>query len=341
MNLKAGDKVRFLDEKGQGTISRFIDNRQALVQMEDGFEIPYLIAKLVPAEIPPKLQSTLKTQEEVKATPHCEAVSSGEQGLQLQGVYLVYLPLDPDFILGGNFRLMVFNMTSLHIQFSISSRHLGKFTCEFAGTLSPRQSCQIREIKSPDLERWSTLHIEVSFFNYDLFLPITPISRLLKQKAAKFFKESSFATVGLTSQPSITVDLTRTMQKGQEEEYFEETDLNRILQEKQYRPVKQYSLQSEKNSALEWEVDLHAEELDGNLRGMSNGHIIDMQLRHFQKKLDEAMAGNVRKVVFIHGVGNGRLKQEIRKILATHAGLQFHDASYSSYGFGATEVQFR
>jgi dsDNA-specific endonuclease/ATPase MutS2 len=133
-----------------------------------------------------------------------------------------------------------------------------------------------------------------------------------------------------------------TMQKGQDEEYFEEKEISKIVFDKEQKSEKRISKQSEKNnSALDWEVDLHLEELVDNIRGMNNGQMIDVQLRHFQKKLDEGFAQNIRKIVFIHGVGNGRLKQEIRKILATHKELRFHDASYGTYGFGATEVVFK
>jgi len=340
MSLKAGDKVRFLDEKGEGVITRFIDNRQVLVQMDDGFEIPYLIAKLVPAEAPAKPSPSSASRKEVEPETVYSPVASSEQAIYTDGVFLVYVPLDSGFLLSGNFRVMVFNMSSNHIQFSISSRNLGKYTCEFAGSLAPMQSCSVREIKTSDIERWATLRIEVLFYSYEPYVPREPVSRLIKQKVAKFFKESSFSSGGLTSEPSITLDLTRAMQRGQEEEYFEEKDLSRIVLEKESRVSKSLSVRSEKNnSLLEWEIDLHAEELTENLAGMSNGQIIDMQLRFFQGKLDEAIAGNIRKVVFIHGVGNGRLKGEIRKILATLKGIRYHDASYSSYGFGATEVE--
>ena len=51
------------------------------------------------------------------------------------------------------------------------------------------------------------------------------------------------------------------------------------------------------------EVDLHIEELIDDIRGMSNGEIIQIQLKHFQKKLDEAIAKKMRSIVFIHGIG--------------------------------------
>jgi dsDNA-specific endonuclease/ATPase MutS2 len=46
-----------------------------------------------------------------------------------------------------------------------------------------------------------------------------------------------------------------------------------------------------------------------------------------------------KKIVFIHGVGNGKLKHELRRILdAEYKNLRYQDASFKEYGFGATMV---
>ena len=48
MKLRIGDKVRFLNEVGEGVITRFKDKETVFVEMKDGFEIPYLCKHLVP-----------------------------------------------------------------------------------------------------------------------------------------------------------------------------------------------------------------------------------------------------------------------------------------------------
>lgn len=91
------------------------------------------------------------------------------------------------------------------------------------------------------------------------------------------------------------------------------------------------------NPANKMEIDLHIEELMDDYKRMSNAEIIQAQLRYFQKALDKAINNNYRSLTVIHGVGNGRLKQEVRNILSSN-NIQFHDASYAKYGFGATEI---
>jgi len=89
------------------------------------------------------------------------------------------------------------------------------------------------------------------------------------------------------------------------------------------------------------EVDLHIEELEDDLKGLTNGEKLRIQITRFQKELDNAIARKMNKIVFIHGVGSGRLKQEIYTILKIYEGIDFYDASYKKYGFGATEVVIR
>jgi dsDNA-specific endonuclease/ATPase MutS2 len=131
---------------------------------------------------------------------------------------------------------------------------------------------------------------------------------------------------------------------GTEELFFEKPeskniDLSKLLFQKKTsnQTVKVSKPHRSNNSAFEMEIDLHIEELQGNYKGMSNAEIIQVQLRHFQKALDEAINEHYRSLTVIHGVGNGRLKQEVHKIL-TSMNLRFHDGAYSKYGFGATEV---
>ena len=63
--------------------------------------------------------------------------------------------------------------------------------------------------------------------------------------------------------------------------------------------------------SLEKEVDLHITELVDKPEGLSNFEMLNIQLEKFENELDAAIFKNMKKIIFIHGVGNGRLKQEI------------------------------
>ena len=63
------------------------------------------------------------------------------------------------------------------------------------------------------------------------------------------------------------------------------------------------------------EVDLHINELLDNVSGLSNADILNYQMTRFREVLEENKDFKGQKIVFIHGVGNGTLKTELRKEL--------------------------
>ena len=68
--------------------------------------------------------------------------------------------------------------------------------------------------------------------------------------------------------------------------------------------------------------------------------MLDIQMSLVIKTLEESIKNNKKKrVVFIHGVGNGRLRLEIQRTLDhKYPKLKYQDASFKEYGFGATMV---
>jgi hypothetical protein len=65
---------------------------------------------------------------------------------------------------------------------------------------------------------------------------------------------------------------------------------------------------------------------------------LSYQLAYFERSLEAAIRDGKRKLIVIHGVGEGVLREEVRRILQYYDGVQFHDADMRRYGTGATEV---
>jgi len=85
------------------------------------------------------------------------------------------------------------------------------------------------------------------------------------------------------------------------------------------------------------EVDLHIENLVDSTRGMDNYDMLSLQLKTAQKKLEFAKNKKIQKVVFIHGVGKGVLKEELELLFRSYS-YNYYPASFKEYGSGATEV---
>lgn len=88
------------------------------------------------------------------------------------------------------------------------------------------------------------------------------------------------------------------------------------------------------------EVDLHAEKLIRDLRGMDNAEILQIQLQHFERAMERAVANGLHDLYVIHGYGSGKLKSEIFRILKTYGRhvKSYDNASHPRYGLGATHI---
>ncbi|WP_299228765.1 Smr/MutS family protein [uncultured Psychroserpens sp.] len=86
------------------------------------------------------------------------------------------------------------------------------------------------------------------------------------------------------------------------------------------------------------EVDLHIHKLTSNERQMTNYDMLTLQLDVAKQQLEFAIRKRIRKVVFIHGVGEGVLKMELDTLFRRYDNIKFYDADLQKYGNGATEV---
>ena len=85
-------------------------------------------------------------------------------------------------------------------------------------------------------------------------------------------------------------------------------------------------------------VDLHIDKLISFQRKLEKYEILSFQLKIAKKKLDLAILNGTKRIIFIHGVGQGILKFELEKILRLYNNLEFYPANFKEYGYGATEV---
>ena len=86
------------------------------------------------------------------------------------------------------------------------------------------------------------------------------------------------------------------------------------------------------------EVDLHIHELIASTKNMTDFEMLQLQLETAEKRLVKAIENKEKRLVFIHGIGKGRLKNELGVLFHRYRQVEFYDADFRKYGFGATEV---
>jgi len=97
-------------------------------------------------------------------------------------------------------------------------------------------------------------------------------------------------------------------------------------------------LKPKERNAPKMEVDLHINQLVNSPKGMSNHEMLNLQMDTAKRQLEFAIRKRIQKVVFIHGVGEGVLKEELKFLFGRYDNVKYYDADYQKYGLGATEV---
>ncbi|TAL56312.1 MAG: hypothetical protein EPN85_15150 [Bacteroidetes bacterium] len=107
------------------------------------------------------------------------------------------------------------------------------------------------------------------------------------------------------------------------------------MDQKEEKEIKPPKLEPEET----WEIDLHLHELIDSYQQKSDHEKLIFQLSYFKKCMNTAIMYQVKKVIFIHGVGKGTLKQEILHALKDYERIRQYDAPFKKYGHGALVVE--
>lgn len=86
-------------------------------------------------------------------------------------------------------------------------------------------------------------------------------------------------------------------------------------------------------------VDLHFDKLVDFPKNFTSREKLEIQIREARQSVDRCRKAGIKTLILIHGVGEGRLKEEVHQLLERMDRLRFFDASLAEYGRGATEVE--
>jgi hypothetical protein len=345
MILKIGDKVRFLNEVGEGYIVNFKNKEIAEVAIEAGFEIPMLISELIKVNEEPKVNKPLiiNSFEEVLMEEEKKKAPS-EHIKGEQGVFLVFEP-EVD-VFSSTYKVQMINNTSLQVLFSYSI-HKGNMDIGLAsGILEPLSAKLLHTAKRAEIDTWDNVFIQSVFHRNGAFRVIMPLDKriiikvqrltqvnLLKATPVIGFDAYHFPVIELKEE--LSLDLEK-LEQTFSAKHFREKAAQDNKKDKKIVERESNLYVNPKNGYME--VDLHIEELLDDYEGMTNGGIVQVQLKHCRKAIDKALLKRAGKLTIIHGVGNGTLKSEVRNVLRTYKDLQYYDAPADKFGYGATEV---
>jgi hypothetical protein len=353
MQYKPGDKVRFLNEKGGGTVMKIINDFMVSVAIEDGFEIPTLTSNLVLVEqgnapmavFPHETPGKVEKQPQPAPVPEDNRASSISKPSVKQaiasGVYLAYVPSDQQWLVTGNIDIYLINFTEHDTLYSFFLKQdEGGFAGIDYGVLPKESKVLIETIVHEDLNYWTSGTVQILFHKDENEKILMPVSADFRIKGSKFYREDSFHEFGLMqNRKAIIFTLCELNRIHSTVEYVlaqKEGETPVPEKAKQFRP--EAIIDRYQTAPREAEVDLHISALRDHYDQLSAQEILTIQLGTFERMLESALACNYTKLIFIHGIGNGTLKQAIIERIRDYSDIEFRTASFTRFGNGAIEL---
>jgi hypothetical protein len=347
MRIQIGSKVKFLNDVGGGIVKSFNGEKMALVETDDGFEMSVLVTELLPdatasyelnsGRALEKRESKAADETEKKPVPTFEekryTVFKGE-------VFLALVPHNENILHVSNFGLFLLNSSNYSFIYTISANDGKINTLIDTGTIGPDKRIEIEVYSQTGISKVKEFTLQGVYFKQGLLDNVAPVNNSYNIEQVSFYKIAFFHENEYFQQKALILKTDQNKEMKEAIEKLRTVDFDKVTKIKEQKEVKK-EYKSPKSQGIE-EIDLHIEEILDSTSGMSNAEIVEAQLARFETALQTAVLSNTQKIVFIHGVGNGRLRQELRKRLdRNYSNLKYQDASFKEYGFGATMVYLK
>ena len=347
MSINIGDKVKFLSETGEAKVVKLLSKSMVIIKDINDFEYQYPINELVVVEKAPQTE----VKKDYKETPEIKQhQDKNEPELKENNDSEVLFA----FIKNADkekdcFDCYLVNDSNFHIFYHLILRGENGYEKLDAEILEPNTKIVTNEITRQQINHSKEIIIQMTFFDHPYQVFHNQIERHIKIVPLNFYQEHRFLDNDFFDEKAYIFELLKEKSGSglgksiisdksfednifHKEEVFNETKTEEDAEDKSRR-------YSPRPKPLQIEVDLHINQLIDSVIGLSNAEIIKIQMDTVHKTLTDAvMNKNVGKVIFIHGIGNGTLKSMLRESLEVQYKLQYEDASFKEYGFGATMV---
>ncbi|MBN8663684.1 MAG: Smr/MutS family protein [Chitinophagales bacterium] len=340
MKYEVGDDIIVLHSNEEGKVVEIINEKMVMIEVRgvkfpaymDQIDFPYFKRftekKLFVPKKAPKVYVDQVPKE--KGQPNSIKVADG-----------VWLSLIPKFALDDFndevvelFKIHLVNRTEKALKFQYTQSFLGDPAFELSSEVLSFHDFYLHDISFGDFS-------DNPVFRF-IFEMVTPEKGKAKWfetetriKAKQLFKR--IEEMKEANEPMLSYSLFKDFPAEQVEEKFELTGLAakgfKVYEAKEARkhlpPARSV-------------IDLHMEKLMDNWQTLSNVEILGIQLAEFEKYYELAIAHHQPSLIVIHGVGTGRLRDEIHDLLKGRKEVRYFVNQYDArFGYGATEIFFQ
>jgi hypothetical protein len=339
MKFQVGDKVLVLHSNEEGEVIEMISKNMVMVEVRgvrfpayiDQLDFPYFRRFSEKKLFPPKKEK--KYVEDLPKDKH--------KGPKIiDGVWLQFLPVFETDEFGDDvvelLKLHVINHTERTFNFIYKLNFSGKTEFDLKGELIPQQDFYLHDVPFSDMS-------DNPSFSFEFSLPAPEKGKApffesnLKLKGKQIFQQ--IEAIQKKGEPTFKYRLFEHYPDAAADEPEPALDLSALAA----KGVKIYSAKEARRHLppARTVVDLHIEKLEDAWEHLSNAEILDIQLREFEKWYELALAHHQPHLIIIHGVGTGKLRDEIHDALRLKRDVKsFVNRYHPAYGYGATEIYF-
>ena len=334
MKFQVGDKVLILHSDEEGEVIDIINDKMVMIDVR-GVKFPAYIDQL---DFPYfKRFTEKKLFPQKKEKKYAENIKKEKEPAQkvADGVWLSFLPVMDVDEFGDDvveqLKIHLINRTAVGYHFIYRLQFFGKSEFELKGEVLPFQDFYIHNIPFADMSDSPAFSFEFSLVQAD------------KTKADYFETEIKlrpkqlFAKIAEIQQSGAATFSYRLFEHYPPKPYEDKLDFGSLTA----KGVKIYNAKEARKHLppARTVVDLHIEKLRDDWKTMSNAEILDIQLKEFEKWYDLAVAHRQPQLIIIHGIGSGRLRDEIHDQLRLKKEVKsFVNQYHPSFGYVATEI---
>jgi len=336
MKFQVGDRVLILHSNEEGEIIDIINNKMVMVDVR-GVKFPAYIDQL---DFPYfKHFSEKKMFPDKKEKKYIDDVKKEKNSAPKisDGVWITFLPVMETDEFGDEvveeLKIHLVNRTETAYKFIYKLNYFGEPDFELKNELLPFQDFYLHDIPFENLNDSPTFEFEFSLLqaqknkasHYEASLRLKPKQLFAKIEEIRLKGEATFSHRLFDTYPDKLIE--------------DKVELGNLA-------AKGYKLYNAEKARQHLEpprsvVDLHIEKLADDWQGLSNHEILTQQLRAFEKYYDLAVAHMQASLIVIHGVGTGRLREEIHEQLKHRREVKsFINQYHPAFGYGATEIFF-
>lgn len=307
-----------------------------------------------------------KVSEEVEDDPADKPITFRAPAKERKGgdalsAYIAYVPVDIREMTKTRFELYFVNDSNYYVRFNILVAEGASWTLYDQGEVEPNTQLFLKEFGREDLNQMERFCVQMLSYKRDKSFMLKPaLDVQVRIDPVKFYKLHTFVDNDFFETPALIYTLIENDQipqplvidaKKLKQKMYQRTGTTTTDEEDNgdQKLVRRYEPSQSKSKPMPQRkhndvvvVDLHASQLLDTTSGMQPADILKFQLETFKKKLEEYKNKKGQKIVFIHGKGEGVLRQAIlQELRYRYKSYTYQDASFQEYGYGATQITIR